>query len=345
MRYRNALYLFAYFVIVWMVAAFLSSAHKRELADLINEAGRNGEPVIATSIYGGLTDLAFELFIPGGESRSFGTNAEFHPMWMNFAEDGTLHLFNRVVFTRTGTHRIIRFPDTGSTMGSTPTYNINHTRFVPYNVMKWEVFIADEGCLIINILNGDNWIIEFEETPPWVLEGASAPHYINSHRISDDGNSIFITEETDSPSGNEKIWRYDVESGTWTTLCSLDLAERPDLVVSSAGEMISVLVESSGSSPPGSTRVFTNDMVFLNGRTGEELHREYYPCAAVLGTRWACVILYAARRANATLVLLDMENNFARTTIAARAFCGLAIYEPPPNGLDGMYENYVPDNE
>jgi hypothetical protein len=346
MRFRHYIYPLIFFLILWLIGAGISANHRKAIADLINTAGRNREPIVVKVDYSVPFSSGVSLMAFNTDPIAVNTNHMSYTYNISFDETGTLYIHDYNYASEISTYQSIRFPDYKSTPAGTYQFTDSTTDPIAAWAFfsKWQIELGILGFTITDILTGEERYIEFETAPPWESEFMEPLAYVKNI-LSSDGQVLF-TYESDNPfTGSPGIWRYDIQPGTWTLVCEIKTSKINYVSVGPEGDLIAVLMDpvSSGS---GSTLSFplSFDSVFLDGRSGEELHRESNSFAVTIGQRWAIVASVGTGMGSMTLIALDLENGFAKTSFGGGFLGSIALYEPPPNGLDGMYENYVPED-
>ncbi len=341
MRYKHYIIPIIYFLILWTIGAFVTSSHHSTIRGILDNAASNNEPVIVVQNYNPIFGFPLHGYSLDGTSIPVATDIAYFPQLFLFDQDGSLHMFNDKLLAGPPIHGIYRFPDNkpeeveyiADPRGSSTSY------LAPFILHTWEIVLSREKCVVINNLTNEERTIDFREEIPNLCEQDGELSPLNPADISTDWNVLVVCENPKCTFGLEKIWRYDIHQGSWSKICELDLSMWAAPSVSADGDVVAVIVENSKS---GS--YFNGDLVFLDSETGEKLHREIDTIAVQVGRRWACCLPSTGGFSGSSVVVLDMDNNFARTVINIGLTFSFALYEPPSNGLDGMYENYVPED-
>ena len=197
----------------------------------------------------------------------------------------------------------------------------------------WILSIENQEFTAKNIGTGETRILNSDSSSPWAADQTGIEYYMGV--MSPEGDVLFWAETTYSPSFKMTFWRLDTSTGVWTRLGDLNYS-----VGFTAGEHGDLIALSqSGSSAE-----------FRDGRTSQPVKTEPSGWSPCIGERWAACIIPGNN--TWTLRLYDILNDWQVHDISASPSdlrChGMAdpspivLYEPPPNGLDGMYENYKP---
>ena len=108
-------------------------------------------------------------------------------------------------------------------------------------------------------------------------------------------------------------------------------------------ELTASAPDSAAAGPGGGAAPITTGFYFIDGRTGDILHSVPMAYRGQIGERWAAYQIRPTTGSGPTtyqVVLADMQDNWKTYNLNATGLHYFRIYEPPPNGLDGMNENY-----
>lgn len=346
MRFRHYIYPVIVFIVIYVVSAVIAFNTRTRIRNAVNYAGKTGTPIIAAS-RNQWSDFGNLCLFSVGEDPLVIFNEPAIFTWMlEFDDDGTLYKLDS---DPSGYHQPtfdIRLSDIRS--GSfyppdTPRIPGNDIPLILYGNYgtKWMVDFKHESCDVTNLITLDTWRVDYENEPPWF--GKDEP-YTNAfyYAVSTEGSAIVVIQEPDTVSANGKLWRLDKDSAIWTDVADLYDRRMSGLVVGPYGDYISV-----GIAPNITTwHAFQpSDMVILDGHTGEELFRTTDALYTCIGRRWIVFRSGTHDFYPITIEVLDIKDNFNQSRFADEEVGPFAVYEPPPNGLDGMYENYVPEDD
>lgn len=346
MRFHRYMLVVAVFVLVVVVLAFVSASHRNRIRTLINTAGRDGKPIIVITHgeFPWLTPL--RLFSPEHRPIGFGTTFMGASWPKYFSDDGTLILLGSELGGRSGSISQARFPDHRLHPAEErfpqlldrpmPTSGPPHLS----QNLTWKVEFHSNFITLKDLTSGEITNLHPTNEPPWELSDPLAGTDYEAF-ISPEGEVVFVIQSTEGSGLPDLIWRYDIEEDNWTKLAKANLDRTRGLTVGPDGRYIAVRMQAQGLSQ-------SSYYAFLDGVTGEELASERDVNLPVIGRRWAACITARSSQPG-SIILFDMENGWERSTMDLEhrspywrqtSSGSIAMYEPPPNGLDGMYENF-----
>jgi hypothetical protein len=167
-----------------------------------------------------------------------------------------------------------------------------------------------------------------------------------SFTCSDDMSKMFFVEldpsnpgnpwmrSGGSPAGyNQTIWMLDTEEESWS-----DLYKCVDIIYLDCSPDGKYVATSSWS---------TQDVLIIDVDSGSLIAQEKNATRPAFSKNYLALYIVAGSGYSGQvngLIVYDIRNNWNRIIVPSRAqmMGGLtpSIYEPPPNGLDGMYENF-----
>jgi hypothetical protein len=325
------------FILLWCVGAIVSISHRAAIARLVNESGSAGYPVFIAHKYTGYRLAQLYICAPGHDPLPLGINMRTQKSL--FLQDGTL-LAGQLNTRPTGafSHQF-RFPNYN------PVTYVNHDQPV-FDTDDWSYMwengvVSDEkytevdssGFSVLNILTGEEISFEFSTDPPWVQNGLTgdAPY---EYQISPDMKVLVVFVKNTDMLSSWAVWKYRIETGSWTRVCDINASDNFDIVTGYNADIIGADIRVSQSS---------HEVIFLDGNTGQEIVRESNAAGPMIGRNWAACTLFRTWF-TPEIVCFNINANWARTTLGPGwNVWARAMYEPPVNGLEGMYENYDPD--
>jgi hypothetical protein len=338
MKSNRYFILLAVYYILSLSVGTLAHFHRISIRNAINNAGRNGEPIVASS--NGNWLFPARLFTLNRSPIIIQPDLALSYECFFFEKEGALDIFparEKEYFS----HEHIIFPNFNSiTIDVTEVVENNPkspiTGMVFYGGLScFDACITNDAMHLTDRITGDHNDIEFKSAPPWVLE-SDFYQYPGGCNISPDLDVFIAVLTTASGPTIKPVWRYNIQEGVWAKICDLKVSYPSLLSVGPGGDIFAVTIDSLVSSPASTLPC---DIVFLDGRTGIELHRVPNSGYAQIGKRWAAITSWSGMASSITL--LDIENNWQATSLGPSLPCNFALYEPPPNGLDGMYENWI----
>jgi len=132
------------------------------------------------------------------------------------------------------------------------------------------------------------------------------------------------------------LYRYDIDKGEWEHIITVDNVDA--ITCNPSGKYVATW----GGGRNGTINIIDiQNQAIVASVIGEQPR---------LSDRWAYYLINEqgqaplTGRGKAKLIVLEITNDWKRNEIETEEYWGtLAIYEPPPNGLEGMYENYQPE--
>ncbi len=324
------------FLVSLLIGWGLAGSQRRAIADVINTAGRNGWPILVTN-HPMAKDCSLKLYTLNGESAGFSPRCRelaLNPMY--FMADGRFRAWRRgpgrdvedffeVVFPNVNGHSV-PIPD------RTPPFGFPTDRYkvacVGHRIIWWSASMiaiedTESGELTVKNLGGNSPWAEREVVVP-------AAHF----SISPEGILLIIAYNDLVDDGPQETWLYDLPVDNWRRVeTSTGVSQS---VIGAGGSVIGL---SEWESPSDYS------VVFLDGATLDALVTIDKGKHPVVGRRWAGCMKGEFLGDN-TIVMFDMEDNWKRYEFALpndlflKVAGGLALYEPPPNGLAGMGDGY-----
>jgi len=323
--------LFLYFLS--LATGYYVTGPKREaIRTLINDAGARGEPIIVTL---GSDDRywhpAVSLFNLQGDSiRLFGRDRNCSAATPFFDDNGTLLFPGGSDDDRFFTpNYCVSFPDFRIRRFSPPDLSdvgfrniwLDSTEILSPN--KWYLESEPERWIVTDLVNGEVHRFGIFGDHSW--ENAQYKQYF----LASDASAVVIKIHEGSGS-SYALWRYHLASNECNFISTMNLGYEQPVVVGPRADVIGVYAST--------TRFF--DIIFIDGRNGNVLASERDAFGPAIGKRWAvCISGFIFQ--NGPIVVFDMQDNWRRMQLSATADYRPAIYEPPPNGLDGMLDNYT----
>jgi hypothetical protein len=323
---------------------------RHKIAAMINNAGARGEPIIAvrSAILGyrsislfTLDNSCARLIEPKDEMAAF----------LYFSDDGTLYAYGGRDMAPISAARYM-FPDPRPE--AVDAHNLLQDNEFPLHdddlvfpgSRRFALSYRNEILTLVDVEDGTMTDIPLppDITAPRNLREAAETGSLPV--VSGNGMFIVLAELVESRGPDDIIREYLISTGEWVELARVDMSESSLISISSNGKVITVPVRSPTS---------IGDVMFIDGETGNTILVEHDSACASITDKWAvCVSDWS--QAGQRIVVYNMEDNWKKYTITPRprvisrpyhflVHYLVALYEPPPDGLDGMYENYKPDEQ
>ncbi len=314
-----------------------SNSHQALIAEAINTAGRNGYPVFVT--HHSDADW-FNLRLNTIDYPSIGLGPRSQDvLWSSvfFTEDGAIATSRQSFEVTSPGSMIIRLPDFNERRLVIPErtagLHLPGEVWIGIHIRKgrWDLGLGTEALELTDFYTGER-INSFYRTPP--IQPSGYPP-IGLFDVAPDVSAIALIDGRNYLSGNSTdLWMYNLSEGEWTLIT--DQFAVYSIAVGVNGSVVGI-------------EYFTRDIypkvTFFESTSLDPIVTVERCRKPWIGHRWAaCTQDYSS--SNATIFLFDMQDNWKEYSInlpidqnygIAR---GIAFYEPPPNGLDGMYENY-----
>ncbi|MCX6647472.1 MAG: hypothetical protein NTY09_14095 [bacterium] len=335
------------FVISSACGFIQTSNHTRAVENLLNNAGRNGEPVIAAlaDAYQNLpynfNQVELRLYNIEGDyvrlapAQTFNSDSYFNLLY--FTTDGMLYMYieyepflpdglngliltaKRFDFYRPRQHW--DFPRDDATLV-----------WVYVDKSPDEVGIFKDYFVIHNTLEGSYEQIEFEEPDP-LLDGEYLSDDFYQLYLSNDHSKLIMVYDPGHNGGEDVgIWIYDVGVGTWNFLpvpyfvpfkisSSLDGKSFAVMRHDSAQDYFSTIID-----------LESGNIIFTQTCSMPDIWQN-----------WVVMKDYA--RLDPKLKIYDIRNDWHEyefdkpelDILPGFIFQTFAIFEPPPDGIDGLY--------
>jgi len=357
MRFSRYLIPLIVFLISTATGFYSYSYQRNIIREEIKYAGENGLPIVCfISIDNYSNQIYYQryyslnLVVPGHDPV-YITDLEIgfdYGEMIFFTEDGTLHLRPIYFHSGTITEQILRFPDTEFKDG--PEYDatahlLSSEGLKARKVLPETLEIAslyDDRVEVQDVVTGEFEVVQFTENIEWPEKEGYYQHYLI--KISGDGSLMYIAYVSNPPSEvSSVIYRCEMESGEISEIINMDSAII-DISTNYSGDSFAV----SRLRPDLTTGAF-----FSVFEVGEEVFQHDIQGVGTNGfsqysDNWIVIRSVNAPIWETLIVNLDDPSVQYRYTHVMPRYSGdwsgfVAIYEPPPEGLDGMYDNYDPD--
>ncbi|MCK4720384.1 hypothetical protein KAU08_06985 [bacterium] len=339
-------------VVVYLVSVLAGYGqtyfHNRSIERLINDAGSQGEPVVVIVL-----ETQPSWILPYGQSklRLYNIHGDSVPLAVNwdfswaaglyFSEDGTLYFYERSYWAFDQILFSMKLNDS-----ELKRIWITHVwkTFDPGETIIGQGYVAKTSNFVvvfedrIQVFNPDGDILlthEFINPFPSVTDTSAQFHRLSFALTHDMSKLIVIAYKQRENVG--KSWIYNLETGEWNSL--VDPATdffviEPDM----GGRYIACMYKA-----PSGMLVQAYIDLDADGKLSSPLAGSTMPD---IWTNWAALVGPSGITPNVRIY--DIENDWEEYTINLPGTISgtsyfvqtLAIYEPPPNGLDGMYENF-----
>lgn len=321
--------------------------HNRSIERLVNEAGNRGEPIVAVFMETQpvwvlpFYQLQLRLYNIQGEFVRIAVDEDFYRTdELYFNDDGTLFIQNHIYtyFDRfLLSIKLIDNKPQGIWIHVSVAIDPGDTFIGSGNVAKTNNIVGVYEDRI-QVFNPDGEIIlthEFINPFPSVTDASEQFHKITFALTHDMSKLIVIGYKQRENVGKSLI--YNLETGEWDNLgdpATEFYIIEPDM----GGRFISCMYkDSSGILEPAYIDLDTD------GKLSSPLAGSIMPD---IWTNWAALI--DTFGITPIIRMYDIKNDWEEHTInlpgtafgASDFILSLAIYEPPLNGLDGMYENF-----
>lgn len=326
-----------------IIFSIIAGCHRNKIRSVVNSAGKNGFPIVVTYSPYDSRLSPYSLFSLDSDPIPLtGFRNEVFRLRSIFSEDGHLYLYEEH-FLPTGRNMQIRFPDYHPrAFNGFPESAYLRQSFALAPNARWMVIMEQDRLVRIDMKSGKTEDIYPSATPPW-HDPKRPVGIFYDHFLSPEGNVIITTGRMDSSTDPDYLWRYEIESDEWTELPRIHLLDHAKISVGPNAHILALPIL------PTTPQSGYREIVFIDGLTGTRLASEPDSDRAIVGNNWAACITSNYSTGTVDLVLLEINDNWKRhaITLSRTIFFNyyyhfpLAMYEPPPNGLDGMYENYV----
>ena len=345
-----------------IVIAFIQVVNQnreRKIERIINEAGRNGEPVIVATYLDLTGSHRYGLYSLSGDAAGINCpelikffNNDGSLYFVKLSGQGTIYIGSDFMIPGQSL-RCARFPEMVIRDASLPSFIVTEIQS-PDKLIDEEISpnarfrarVFNTYMEIEDFITGEMLQRDFDTEAPWYSdEIPDVDSYFSS--ISNDGKYFLVRAHSAGIENILPVWMYSIESSEWNLLgeFATGIHERLD-TISEGGKYAAVLE---------ADRDLISTISVIDTITGNEilfLESAEFP---QFGSRWFCCLIFEVN-VFAEIRVYDMDNNweeyiipirddsyFADSSEKALTFpFPIAMYEPPPDGLDGMYENYIP---
>jgi len=358
MKWRRYIVFMCIFSISLLGASLLNRWQTEKIRDIINQAGKNGHPIFVVSAIIGL-DPCKAVTSTDSDMVPLSFYSQFYLESTGFYPDGTFFIeqdifnsekafTNYFVFPKRHPVRRLKTISTGpknsslfsSLIGSGKSSGRFEINFQNLD----EIYIFDKVTL-------ENTRFDVGSDPPWSLEEAN-PDEKWGLWVSSDNRVIFGAGFNQVNPGPVEVWRFDIAAMDWSSIGVHEVFEGIECTAGPNGDIIAYYKSNpalSGTSTPYTATIPLTpggmDLVFIDGHTGDELKTVRSGGYPQIGKKWVSCVDYSGMGSypyGLTITLFDLQNGWARQTLKIPIFLQVCdMYEPPPNGLAGMYENYV----
>ena len=347
-------------VIIFVLVKVTDHNNSLEVERIINDAGRNGEPVFVASyinltgskLYGVYSIHNDVAGINGTSLNKFFTDdgTLYHVEW---AGDGNTQYVGTEYMIPGWPLKSGRFPHMRIRDTNLPSFEVqeisNTTELLDEDISpngRFRSRMFETHLEIVDFTSGDIFETELDTGAPWNSEDIpDVDSYFTS--ISNDGIYMLLRAHNDNSEFFMPAWKFTIESDEWVLLGEFytGIHERLDRI--SEGGRFVAIVEAD--------REMTTNLKVIDTEIGDEVFNTMGAEYPQIGRRWFCCLV-THRNEFAEIRAYDMENDWKQYSIPLRddSFFAsatenqltfpfpIAMYEPPPDGLDGMYENYIP---
>lgn len=347
-------------VIIFVLVKVTDHNNRIGVERIINDAGRNGEPIFLARYINLTGSKLYGVYSIDNEVAGINCTS----LNKFFTDDGTLYQVEWAGDGNTqyvGTDYMIpgwplkvgRFPEMIIRDANLPSFEVEEIAdtddlldedISPNGRYRSRMF--ETHLEIVDFTTGDIFEMELDSSAPWNSEDfPDVDSYFTS--ISNDGKYMLLRAHIGNQKNYLPVWKFSVESGEWVLLGEFytGIYERLDRI--SEGGRFAAIVEAD--------REMISIVRVIDTETGEDVLNipgAEYP---QFGRRWFC-FLVTHRNEFAEIRAYDMENDWGEYSIPLRddSFFAsasenqltfpfpIAMYEPPPDGLGGMNENYSP---
>lgn len=362
------------FIVSMLSSSVISQIHRNRIADLINSAGKAGFPIFVIENFKNDPYVNFTLITKGQNPVPIHLRMRNSRRWTGtgprnyytfFTDDGLLY----TNFPKTsgdtwtllsGSVYGIRFPNHREQIIS---LNIDRDRLEDlfrsvspseFHRHRWQFELNGSQLSIYLSIYDCYTASEYEiAIPEYVMDKTDQINWTGTNMYDWSFNGeILIAGIYKGPElsalgqgrewGYYQIWKYNLNDKDWIYLNDI----YANLLYVNMVIEKNVFVNISNSR----TRHQAYLISFLDIESGDFLHTEDLASFPVIGERWAACMVKNYPSGDTELIFYDMDNNWERYSIPISNIPGLMgvqggfeMYEPPPNGLDGMYENYQGD--
>ena len=351
MIFRRLIIPFVVYGLVLFSGLAFQRATGDRIAKMINEAGREGKPVVMSSGIRG-TQSQFRLHsIDDPSEPVILPNVHQYEVASSFAADGSydymVWVWKDNVTASTLLNTIV-LPDARIEASPQLDYGAGTGMMDdPFPIERQYytlggTWIMTKGGDRLELRNAKRDVVRempLESIPEKVKDSPGMGSFRAA--ISPDGDVLIWVQVSNH--GLNEVWRCDLDGESWTDLGRV--AEIKNVVVGPHGDKVGY--ENMGKSPAGP--IPTVD--FVDGRTWSTIVSISNARRPVIGNRWAACL---AEWHNGSLYIkvFDMSDGWKEYEMdlsgkpnqrsSSKETPAISIYEPPANGIDGMYENYKP---
>jgi len=359
MRWRQYIVFLSIFMLSAITAAAIDFSVENKIRDYINRAGAEHQPLIMSFNTGVWLGGDLYMTSPGHDSLQFFYPDPIFTQSMGIESDGTFYTTSHDYTNDTLLAKLYKFPERRPYQ-SVITNTGRSGNFLSFgfgNQNQGSCIVSkgyDGTILIDDILTSENTSLDVGDEPPWLSDDESTRlEWVFG--ISQDRNVIITAGIERGTSKPSILWRYDVENGTWSILGKHTIQMDSMLTCGPNGDIIafhqSPSSTSGGISTPYTGSVYhpgmPTEVVFLDGRTGDVILTEPNVSIPHIGKRWASVMsggIFSMSMASPKIILFDTLNEWHSASVDLPfGLFSYVLYEPPEDGLEEMYENYVED--
>jgi hypothetical protein len=334
MRRRKYIIPLAGFVATVIVCAVVIANRSNAVRRMIDEAGREGKPIIAAPA---LQSGNFFLTSLDDEYVSLPVHdfaADFlHPY---FTQSGALRLTSYYPKESPSEQWVIRLPEIYPELVSFGAMLVDtHPYPKLYNypgISKVLLTSANSDQMgssdyaIVDLITGERTNYSFAAPPPLpTVETDLPPGYERIHYLlSPDEKVIVLTLRQTTTKAD--IWRYEIVEGKWIKIID-DGNANGCWGVGPGGKILAVITSQNIG--------IGIEVAFVDGYSGQSIRVFPYLESCIIGERW---VLGRVSGRKDELKVLDMANNWAETTLHFTEETGFdfTFFVPPPSGVEEM---------
>jgi len=319
-------------LITLLTGAFITSGRRLAIRDMIDEAGRNREPIVAASFFS-LPEGRADCVIASLDHEPVPLMIRGMPGWLRqlfFSDSGVLRFAKDYEGERCTTLWDIALPD----IHVGPAVNVRSYRSIagrgsgrfPCEMSSRFVHFSAKvypNCVVLDLVTGDTASYVFDDAPNWFRNQyfdrmkQDGGHYV----LSPDGTVLIV--ETCDHRGVQVLTRCDLAEKKWSNIIRIEGLRSYD--VGPEGKIIALNLSRNG----------PNEMIFIDAH-GHPLHTIWGMHSAVIGDRWI-----ACRESGELggIVVIDTEENWRERRLGLKLpdrRTDVAMYEPPHGGVREM---------
>jgi len=356
MRWRRYIVFLVVFLISLGIASSLNRWHTNKIREMVNYAGKNGLPIFVT-----FTSTWFESYLavtaPGFNLVPLSLNPKPNSGESGFFPDGTFFTTQYRFSSHKTVMEYFKFPkrypvsqlDTLSTWlaGSYPNFGNAGLSAGRYSINSQNlnhIFLMDHAAMEITEVN-------VGADAPWLLDISPAGKTW-SFWVSPDSHIIFAAGFDKLNPGPVEVWRYDIAAKALSSIGTHEIFEGGGITVGPDGNLIAyykpVPTSASSAAPNASSyspKPNVMDLEFADGHTGEIIKTVITAKYPQIGSKWVSCLIPSSTGSSSwgwQISLFDTQNGWTNQILSTSPYFLMnKMYEPPPNGLAGMYENYV----